>query len=260
MQRLPLQTPLPSSCAVSGCSLGSLLSLLPCSLLCLWGWPLEAPVFPGSPRHLPEAQMEAPAAWSFYSSLAPPPSLAQFNPNPFVPQTPRLPANSSSRGHWSPASALRSLPPQRLSVPPRHQAFLRPRAFAHAVLSVENFSPPSLGLTKYRGSFHPSAHKLGGRNHDSCHCSHKSLLAHVTEKHWSVSFRHGSIQVLKHYYQNTACLSCCTSSCVSLMPSQALPAPTPSMCLIPCPLSKSSRVSYVTCPSQKVTGPGDSGS
>lgn len=62
----------------------------------------------------------------------------------------------------------------------------------------------------------------------------QNLLAQVTEKSRSMSFRHGWIQVLKHYYQNTTSLSC-TSLSVNLMPSQALSCPAASMYLMPCP-------------------------
>lgn len=62
----------------------------------------------------------------------------------------------------------------------------------------------------------------------------QNLLAQVTEKSRSMSFRHGWIRVLKHYYQNTTSLSC-TSLSVNFMPSQALSCPAASMYLMPCP-------------------------
>lgn len=53
-----------------------------------------------------------------------------------------------------------------------------------------------------------------------------NLLAQVTEKSRSMSFRHSWIQVLKYYYQSTASLSY-TSMTVNSMPLQDLP------CLVP---------------------------
>lgn len=44
-----------------------------------------------------------------------------------------------------------------------------------------------------------------------------NLLAQVTEKSRSMSFRHGQISVLKHYYQNTAFASCTSLSMNSML-------------------------------------------
>lgn len=105
----------------------------------------KAPVFLGSPRLPPEPQTEAPAGGSSYSLLAPPSSLAQFNPNPFIPQTlSSLTKTVAPAAPWSPASILCSLPQQLLSIPQQHQAFLNPRAFAHAILFAEKVFPTTL--------------------------------------------------------------------------------------------------------------------
>lgn len=99
----------------------------------------KAPVFLRSPRLPSEPQTEAPAGWFSYSSLAPPFSLAQFNPNPFIPQTPScLTKIIAPAAPWPPASTLCSLPQQLLSIPQQHQAFLNPRACAHPILSADN--------------------------------------------------------------------------------------------------------------------------
>lgn len=66
-----------------------------------------------------------------------------------------------------------------------------------------------------------------------------NLLAQVTEKSRSMSFRHSWIQVLKHYYQNTASLSY-TSLSVNSMLLQDLPCPSPSEYLIPVPPAEAS--------------------